>query len=129
MNPFHFKENNAEKPGPRRNLDLSEVFESLRARDGVGQGVVPRDPLGKTKKMVRFFPFTRFFRAFVRVKMPDLKLENAFSGAGKPEMSRLDDAGVDRSYGDLEDPFPLDALKNIISSDPGDLLTTVEILS
>src|SRR5215831_2291667 len=47
-------------------------------------------------------------------KMVNLKLHDRLAGDRKPEMPWLDDAGMDRSNGNLEDPLAFDLSKRIL---------------
>ena len=50
----------------------------------------------------------------MRIKMPDLKFQDTFSGGRKPEMSRLNDPGMNRPDWNFEYPFPFDFIKEIL---------------
>src|SRR5262249_2061718 len=51
-------------------------------------------------------------------KMVDLELHDRLAGDRKPEMTRLDNACVDRSDGDLENPFAFNLSERILPLSP-----------
>src|SRR4249919_448150 len=51
-------------------------------------------------------------------KMVDLKLHDRLTGHREPEMARLDDACVDRSNGNLEDPFAFNLSECVLPLGP-----------
>ena len=50
--------------------------------------------------------------------MVDLELHDGLAGDREPEMARLDDASVDRSNGNLEDPFAFNLSELVLPLSP-----------
>jgi len=105
---LELEQDDAEPPGARRRLAAGERLERLAVGQGVADARVARDALGEPGSLVERQRLEELLGALVDEAEPRLEVHDRLALDAEPEMAGLDDPGVHRADGDLEDALALD---------------------
>jgi hypothetical protein len=101
--PFQFESDGPEPLRAQRRFGPRQGFQGTCVRSGVSDGRVARHGLHLVDRRAVGATYKGFLDAPVLKTERDFEMEHLLPGALKTEMSRLDDARVHRSDGDLVD--------------------------
>src|SRR5438445_4485799 len=108
VDPLELEEDDAEPARPRRHGASGERLERLAVGEDVPETGVPGDPLGERRRLVERKRLEELLRALVDEAESRLEIHDRLSLDAEAKVPGLDDAGVDRPDGDLEDALTLD---------------------
>ncbi len=96
-----FQHQRAQQQGPRRYLDPARRLDRVGVGPGVGAGRVAGNAAHQTRTLRHIGTDEQLFDALVLVTQALLQAQHALADDGKPEVARLDDAGMngaDRNF-------------------------------
>ena len=108
---LQFQAERAQGAGPGGNLDPGRPFDRMAESRRVRKTGIAGNALGQADPMRDGQAFEQFLDALVHIKHPELEIEHRFARDAEQKMAGLDDAGVHRADGHLEDAFALDLAK------------------
>src|SRR5208282_4316179 len=95
--PLELEPNQANGRGSRRNLDPAGILHRLAVAHCMREAVVTGDGFREHGSVNRRLSLEESLRAFVSVGMSQLEMQNRVADNAETEMSRFDDAGVNRA--------------------------------
>ena len=107
-------EDRAQVQRPGRDHAAHRPLEGLAGRPGVGDGGVPGDPAGEPGESLGIAADRRLLDALVDVAEALLEPQDLFAHRVEAEVPGLDDAGVHRPHGDLEDPAAVHPREGVV---------------
>ena len=114
VQPLQFQKERTQISGAPRHVDAQQRFDRLAIRQTVADRRITGHPLSQWDGVREVFPLKQLLDSTVFPKMVDFQLHDRLAGHGKPEMPRLDDARVDWSNGNLEDPFAFNLSERVL---------------
>ena len=100
---FELEENRTQHLGGGRGGCCAGFFDGEAVGEGVADGGVAGDPLRQLDTFQRVPAFEESFDSFVDEPESSFDVEDGLANHGEPEVSGLDDTGVDRPDGNLID--------------------------
>ena len=107
VEPLQLEGNAPDEPGPRRGVDAGDLLERLTVAEGVRDRADPADPFGDVERIERREPLHPLLQPAMRVEQARVEMEHGLADRREAEVTRLDDAGVDRPDRNLEDALAL----------------------
>src|SRR5262245_9307806 len=105
---FEFGHDRAQEYCARRNLDLKRRFDRMREGERVSDGAVARSAARERRTPLDARPRHQPFDALMHIAEPLFEPRHGLAIGGETEMPGLDDAGMDRAYGNLMEMFAFD---------------------
>ena len=109
VDPLELEQDDSQPRGPRRHRAARERLERLAVREDVADARVARDALGERGRPVEGQALEELLRALVHEAETRLEVHDRLALDAEAEVPGLDDSGVDRPHGDLEDALALHA--------------------
>src|ERR1017187_8304537 len=114
IDALQFQQDGSHELGAGGDFHPAGLFHRLAEGRGVGKRRVARYTLRQEYALLRGKLFEELLRPLVGVKHAELQVQDGFARDGEVEVAGLDDAGVYRSHGNLEDAlaqrWPVDVL-------------------
>ena len=114
--PFKLGHECAQMQRARRNLHIPCGFNRMRKGQRISDGAVARRAAGKPARLVERCTGHELLDAFVHIPQPLFQSHHRFAVRGETEVSRLDDARVDRPNRNLVQTFPFRGQKGVCGS-------------
>ena len=76
----------------------------------MANGGIPGNSFGQCHSTGKSLLFKQFFHTAMFPKMLEIQVHDRFARYGKPEMSRLNDSGMNRTHRHFEHAFPLNKM-------------------
>jgi hypothetical protein len=111
---FELQKEHPQRPCARRRRCSRERLDRLAIRHAVGKGACAAHPLRNLDSTGNAFSLGELLDSSVRVEQPGLELQHKLAHSGKSEVSRLNDAGVDRPYRDFDDAFAVELMETVL---------------
>ena len=92
----------------RRDFDLRCLLDGLTECCAVGKGRVARNALGQKDRAVNREILEELFGSLVGIEHAQLQVQDRLTGNGEVEVAGLDDAGMNRADGNLEDALSVE---------------------
>ena len=91
----------AQHLGPRRNIPAQRLFHGLRERETIGDRAISGDPRGDFGRLIDRSACAERLYALVHIAEPLFEADDCLPVGSKPEMARLDNAGVNGAHRNL----------------------------
>src|SRR6185295_6717226 len=112
---FQFETETPEIAGAPGDLQFEQRFDGLTVGKAVSDGGIAGDPFGQRYGRPQRELLEQLLHTAVFPEMVEFEFYDGLASHREPEVSRLDDSGMDRTDRDLEDPFPFDVPKTVLS--------------
>src|SRR5262249_13359969 len=109
VNTLELEPDDAEPAGARRHGDAGQLLDRLAVSEDVTNARVAGDALGERGCRVEREPLEELLGALVDEAESRLEVHDRLALDAEAEVTGLDDPGVDRPHGDLEDALAFDA--------------------
>ena len=130
VEPLQLESDAPDEPGPRRGVDAGNLLECLAVAQAVRDRADPADTLGDVERVERREPLHPLLQPAMRVEQARVEIEHGLADRREAEVTRFDDAGVDRADRDLEDALAFgDEVRKLIGGLDRDPPRPVESLA
>src|ERR1019366_4299785 len=103
VQPLQFQRDTSDEAGARRYIDAGNLLECLTVTEAVRDRADPADTLGDVERIERREPLHALLQSAMRVEEARVEMEHGLADRREAEVTRFDDAGVNRTNRDLED--------------------------
>ena len=130
VEPLQLERDAPDEPGPRRGVDAGDLLERLAVAEAVRDRADSADTLGDVERVERREALHPLLQPAMRVEQARVEMEHGLADRREAEVTRLDDAGVDRADRDLEDALAFgDEVRELVGGLDRDAPRPVERLA
>ena len=107
VEPLQLESDGPDKPRPRRRVDAGNLFQCFAVAQAVRDRAHPADTLSNREGVEGWEPFHALLQPAMGVEQARVEIQHSLADRREPEVTRFDDAGVDRA--DIEEILPAES--------------------